>query len=436
MSVPENQKDILSSWKEIADYLNCGVRTCQRWEKESELPVHRLLESSRARVFAYKKELDRWLSQSSCQEQKSHWKSINLLILVLVLVVLFFLLFKRPVSSEPNDFRIEGSELVILNKQSQELWRYETGIVNLRDEEFYRNHFQVRKNSEHHDGLDYPFLIIRDIDNDKKKEVLFIPRSIVLGESKERLICLDSGGKTKRWFEPGRTMTFGEKTYSNKYTVKGLGVTDLNQDNLLEIFMISNNMDMFPTQLAVLDHSGKLQREYWNSGRIHDFSFCDLDKDGGKEILLGGCNNEYDKGFLAVLEPDFRSGGSPQNGYYKSPDLAQGVEKHYILFPVTDFGKVELMRDPIIRISIIDGKAVSTSTRSGRIFEFDFNFILKEIRFTDRYETLHNEAFQKNLTRAPFSPRVMAEAKSELMTQVLCYDGEKWIQHPVMANSF
>jgi eukaryotic-like serine/threonine-protein kinase len=53
--------NILESWKEIAAHLNRNVRTCQLWERDHGLPVHRLDGSPKARVFAYPTELDRWL---------------------------------------------------------------------------------------------------------------------------------------------------------------------------------------------------------------------------------------------------------------------------------------------------------------------------------------------------------------------------------------
>lgn len=51
---------VLESWKEIAAHLNRNIRTCQMWEREHGLPVHRLDGSPKARVFAYPAELDDW----------------------------------------------------------------------------------------------------------------------------------------------------------------------------------------------------------------------------------------------------------------------------------------------------------------------------------------------------------------------------------------
>lgn len=45
-------KDVLDSWKEIAAYLGRSEKTCRRLEKDLGLPVHRLEDSPKARVFA------------------------------------------------------------------------------------------------------------------------------------------------------------------------------------------------------------------------------------------------------------------------------------------------------------------------------------------------------------------------------------------------
>ena len=52
---------LLNSWKEIAAFLDRGVRTVQRWEREQGLPVHRIGNSPRAAVFAFQEEVLLWL---------------------------------------------------------------------------------------------------------------------------------------------------------------------------------------------------------------------------------------------------------------------------------------------------------------------------------------------------------------------------------------
>jgi len=60
--------EVLNSWKEIAAYLNRGVRTVQRWEIELALPVRRPRGKSRSAVLALRSELDEWIR--SCPLEK------------------------------------------------------------------------------------------------------------------------------------------------------------------------------------------------------------------------------------------------------------------------------------------------------------------------------------------------------------------------------
>jgi hypothetical protein len=53
---------ILNSWKEIAQYLNRGVRTVQRWESELGLPVRRPRGRRRSAVIAMRADIDDWLN--------------------------------------------------------------------------------------------------------------------------------------------------------------------------------------------------------------------------------------------------------------------------------------------------------------------------------------------------------------------------------------
>lgn len=68
--------DLLESWKAIAGYLGHSIRTCQLWERKMKLPVHRLKGGPKARIFAYKYELDRWLEDSLRPPKRSVLKRL------------------------------------------------------------------------------------------------------------------------------------------------------------------------------------------------------------------------------------------------------------------------------------------------------------------------------------------------------------------------
>jgi tetratricopeptide (TPR) repeat protein len=71
-------REVLESWKEISDYLNRDVKTCRRWEQHLDLPIRRLDGTPKARVFAYKDELDFWLEDKLNNREISTTKYLRI----------------------------------------------------------------------------------------------------------------------------------------------------------------------------------------------------------------------------------------------------------------------------------------------------------------------------------------------------------------------
>ena len=96
----------LSSWKAIATYLDCSVRTVRRWERAEGLPVHRHVHQKLGRVFALKLEIDSWrrtrargpdqISRSASTPPNASLRSIAVLP------------FDRPKSDAQDDYFAEG----------------------------------------------------------------------------------------------------------------------------------------------------------------------------------------------------------------------------------------------------------------------------------------------------------------------------------------
>jgi TolB-like protein len=55
-----NRADRLDGWKQIAVYLQRGVRTVRRWEREEGLPIHRHVHRVLGSVYAFRPEIDAW----------------------------------------------------------------------------------------------------------------------------------------------------------------------------------------------------------------------------------------------------------------------------------------------------------------------------------------------------------------------------------------
>lgn len=62
----------LDSWKEISNYVNKSIKTCQAWEEKYGLPVYRIgIYSKKPSVFAYKIEVDLWFETISKSQRIS-----------------------------------------------------------------------------------------------------------------------------------------------------------------------------------------------------------------------------------------------------------------------------------------------------------------------------------------------------------------------------
>jgi hypothetical protein len=72
---------MLNSWKEIASFLDRGVRTVQRWERDLQLPVHRIGRGKRSPVYATVPELKFWVATSglnSVPQRRATEKAVGL----------------------------------------------------------------------------------------------------------------------------------------------------------------------------------------------------------------------------------------------------------------------------------------------------------------------------------------------------------------------
>ena len=147
MSASQRKENLLSSWKEIAAYLDCSERTCRRWEKIYGLPVYRIHEESKSRIYTYKEELDRWLEEGVANKiaapklfaWKFKWtKSPYFLIPILLIAVisvayLFFL-------KEPGLKKLPTSP----KKSAAAGIPQSTGPLSLRDNDIVTTEFPLR----------------------------------------------------------------------------------------------------------------------------------------------------------------------------------------------------------------------------------------------------------------------------------------------------
>lgn len=430
---------MLSSWKEIATYLGCNIRTSRRWEKLLGLPVHRIEGSPRSRVFAYKNELDAWVKKRNDVLPGRPGKTIKqvflslrsawgLLVLASVAAILFPFFLKRANSLCPFRTEIQGSELVVFDKKAHELWRKNTYLENLQTNDFYQSRFNKKSAPDKNPLNGLPVSFIRDINKDRRPEILFSIQTV--DQTNPILICYDHMGKELWRFRGGKEMIFGSTVYYSDYEIAGFDISDFDNDGRDEIFVLSYHRPDWPTQLVLLDCEGKKLGEYWNSGQLNDYLVLDLNEDGKKELILVGLNNEYRKGCLLAFDPGNISGGSPQiKDEFISPDLGPGSELYYLLFPRTnaDLAKYGAEYESIASIRQVNATVLLLRTYVSDIyFYLNHRFIAQSIAFSHQFERLHNETKQS----AQIVGTLDEQYKKKLIEGILYFNGQSWTQSP------
>jgi len=438
VSEPNTKKEnLLSSWKEISVYLNVGIRTCHRYEKNFGMPIHRLDDSPRARVFAYKEELDEWQkamfkrqSDSFIKKKSIKYSTLLLFIFTLLsLTVLYYIFFIRRTTYLPFDFTIKYSTLTILDEKGNDLWSKDLGIENLIDDAEYHNHFQTKRLVEARRL--HPYIIIKDINGDGYREILFSIKTQD-GYNEGKLLCFNHKGEKLWEFPSGKNIKYGTTVYSADFMIHGIDLFDFNNDGELEIMVISFQHPYFPTQLSVLNNEGTKLDEYWHAGRITDYEIEDIDGDGLPELILVGCNNEYNKGCIIVFDAENIKGSSPQSkDDYIGEGFEPGSEKYYILIPNTDLLLTETIRGSINIVQILKNKKIEVVTILTRIYyEFDFNMNLTDIRPSDDFRIKHRDKKAEGLISSTLSEQYF----SDLANEILYYDGKNWTNKPTMNN--
>jgi hypothetical protein len=438
-SMDELSKDnLLRSWKDIAAYLGCDVRTCHRWETSHGLPVHRAEGVvARSTVFAYKDELDAWFKEtfknSHAQEKpraaarpagrRPPWAVIGAACLIAAGALLYFLLLRPP--GQPADFRIEGSVLVILDGKGREIWRKDMSVEDLQTESFYREHFQLKNTSA---PTVLPLLIMKDIDADGNTEVLFALRRRSDSKGEGILFCFDRYGNERWEYVCQRELHSPNKIFPADYRIYGVVCYDIEGDGRLEIFVISYHAPDWPCQLAVLDpSSGKTIGEFWNAGNLKDILFHDLDGDGREEMIVSGVNNEYKGGCLIVFDPRRVSGGSPQSGDFVLGGIAPGSMLYYVTTPYTDvsLAKREAV-DYLGGLGITKNGWIEAITGVGVFYDFGFDLRCVQVYCGHSFQMDHKALRQAGTITSVLDDNYVKTLKDG----VRWWDGHAWSAGP------
>jgi hypothetical protein len=389
----------LTGWKEIAAYLNRGVRTVQRWEKENGLPVRRFGTSKPESVVAIPQEIDAWLETAQgisarsgplvpgpdaaangeaddspsqellCQGPPPLFGRIWLLrmsVVALATAVTVFVIWAGWGSSRltrqgaPAKLSVTGAAPVN--------WYVDldaVGVTDINGNAIWRHTFprellvgayvDMARTSRNVLGG------VADIDADGFREVWFVARYAGLSSpSNTELYVFEHDGRVRWTYQPFVTVRFGADTFGPSWIVEQAYITpDPEGGNEKALWVVLYHSALFPSALQRLDpRSGSATSTYWSNGSILTMT---LDLEGGRHrLLVGACDNERKAGSLAVLDALNPNGSAPAEvEKYRCTSCPPGEPQAFLVFPKpARFGPTNLA-GPVSRISTMaDGGLV------------------------------------------------------------------------------
>lgn len=382
----------LSSWKEIAEFLGVCVRTAQSYAKDRGLPVYRL-EGKRALVYSYEDELERWRRSGSLSDPepeppqpseptrfvRSWWLAVALTLTAGALVAPLALTGARL----PAGHRVDGNVLVVLDKDGRELWR-KVFPEGLGDYESVRS-FPAPPQR----------FWVGDLDQDGSVEVLFVQLPEKWGGTHNALICYSRDGSERWRFVPGREVETAAHKDESLFNVLTFAVDRMRSGT--RIVVSSCHFQSPSAQVAMLSPDGDLLNEYWHAGHLPHIGFADFDRDGEREIYLGGVNNAAQSATVVVLDRDAQAGVSRGNGALGRLARGESVRAR-ILFPPSCLSReahtypgmvVMLIRDDRLLVHL---DATPGGERHPVVtYRLGLDLSVQEVAFSDLYRSIHAE---------------------------------------------
>lgn len=408
-----NKDEQLIGIKAIADYLEMSPRNVYYWEKKLGLPIHRIASGTGHRIYASKKELDRWLKKQemAALSGKRYWL-IALAAAVLSLAFLligFFLLrpsFRPYKSSGPEVVDVEGTTVFVKDTSGKIIFRF--------------NSQKIRDASDAMLIMD-----ITDIDKDGRKELAACTHDIV--ENEHFVTLFDNDGR-KLW---KRSVT--SPLLFNNTEIKNFfrpGPVKFARSKSGEIFAVSkwNHQERFLSIIACHDLNGNLRNQYFHIGHLTStLELTDLDEDGSDEIVFTGTNNLLNgEGIIGVLSVDDFHGISPpyriEPEYshletrlknYIADDIERGNQLVYLRIKTTGYAseynliynntEIRYSSQNLFHIRLFPWRLVPENLRLGLDFIFDKDFRLKNVLATPYTKKNYHRIFENEAARVPLN---------------------------------
>ena len=462
----------LNGWKEIALHLGKGTRTVQRWEKLYGLPVHRIGREGGEIVFAFRDEIDRWMTATegrfrgngadtldgeapassvgepvpnppegeatsgdgSRHADRDHGGRRALVIGAFAVVGLVALgwvfarfsgsrtAYRPSAAGQPAAWRMANESLTVFDASGALVFEHRFG-------------FAVPSGTSSdtvHLGDGSAPVLISDIDGDGRNEVLV--KANATERANRRLYCFEADGRTRFVHQPTGTRRFGDDEYADPWLAHRTFVTR-GPDGSRRLWAVFTHNLWFPSVLQELDpHAGAVRQEYWSNGFID--LVAETAWNGRPVVFVGGTNNDFRGASLAVFPPDRVSGSNPAaRPAYACRNCSPGGPEALFLFPSLctarrsglQAGLLEawVERGNRIRISVTQG---GTSSHASTYYTLGPDGELLDAEISREFQAEHALLERQGVLDHRFGP-----TDDRDMFPVRRWDGRRFVELPGVA---
>lgn len=418
----------LDSWKEIAGYLKRDVRTAMRWAKERGLPVHRTLGGRRSGVCAYSAEIDAWLealppgssfsgeqpngvhaqpaeaaaqvptSPRAARPSRWFWASVGALVALGLTAAVTLLTSAKFDSGPPVRADFTGNSIRAWDASNRMVWQYR----------FPRSLARVTRGGSASAGN----VRVYDLFGNGQKEVLaiarFAPNQSVDEIPADALYCFSQSGRVLWKYQPNITLTFGSRRYGPPWALSHMVVSD--NPGPKTIWLLGDAPIWGKSFVARINARGHSTIQFVNSGML--VSLNRIATRHGSYLWIGGFNDEYNSGSLAIMKDTQPFASSPQTPgtRYACIGCPPGAPLAYFVFPHYEIGR--LLNHPVDSIERIfpDGNVVQiiqseVSSLDTVIYEFSDTIspAVMNVSYSETFWPHYKELLKEGKIHVPLS---------------------------------
>lgn len=381
----------LSSWKEIAQYLGVDVKTAQRWERQRNLPVHRVPGDLRSAVYSTRSEIEEWLKrgdggpsrhETGAAPPQIRRKALFALAMAAILAATGAILMlmaerRRPLAG----LSLQGQNLVGVDQHGREIWRF-----TLPESPKFLEHelrFSQALRVVDWKGTDRPDAVaaINYLSPDAQSGGIF---------------CLSPTGKLRwKWRPVSQLLDFDGSPFENSWSVRALAVA---RDTGRERVFVSIVNDLrWASAVYELSPEGQAILRFANYGFILWMEPVENPLD--LQLVLTGISNAENRPFVALIGLADEPSVPPSTGFprYRYANGPKGLPRVYALLPNSEFNlsRGEAYPIPTALTAMDWGFKVEVSEPTGPsilyLYEFDRQLRPLKIRTSSRTIPLHRK---------------------------------------------